>query len=195
MKPYSKPITVMDLAMHRGAQEIDGGINASEFWRVGLDIIGGCRRCGASIAAYNAHPTKSGFWACSDCVGDDGWDSVEEANRDVFHRHLTRWLEDSVQAHEITSPDAGNYRTWIIAQHEKLGLSWEIDVTYDWRGHEQCYDVEAISRFVGPVDVGTHTDDWEVARDWSLWIIEAAYYASEEGFATDWPGRCYGTVC
>lgn len=66
------PITVLDLALHRGATaDEDGSINGAEFERVGLPICGGCERCEASIAAYNAFPSRpdssgaeivSAFW-------------------------------------------------------------------------------------------------------------------------------------
>jgi len=76
----NKPITILDLAIHRGAKPGDtGGYSGDELERVGLAIFGGCLRCEASIAAYNAHPTKLGFWCCKHCVGDDGFATVEEA--------------------------------------------------------------------------------------------------------------------
>lgn len=42
-------------------------------------ILGGCARCEACIAAYNAHPSRSGYWLCDDCCGDvDGFATVTE---------------------------------------------------------------------------------------------------------------------
>lgn len=78
------PITIRDLAIHRGAHQNDGGINGAEFNRVGLAIMGGCIGCGASLAAYNAYPSKEGYWCCKDCIGDSGWDDVQTANTDIF---------------------------------------------------------------------------------------------------------------
>lgn len=80
------PITVLELAKHRGAEEVDGGINGAEFHRVGLPFMGGCEGCEACIAAYNAYPTKSGYLRCADCVyvAANGYETVEEANRDIF---------------------------------------------------------------------------------------------------------------
>jgi hypothetical protein len=47
--------------------------------------MGGCDCCGACIGAYNACPSKSGYLRCAnECIGDSGWESVEEANRDLF---------------------------------------------------------------------------------------------------------------
>lgn len=80
------PITIMDLAEHRGlVLDEYGNANGAQFEAVGLDFLGGCSVCGATIAAYNACPSKSGMWKCSDdCIGDDGWTDVAEANADIF---------------------------------------------------------------------------------------------------------------
>lgn len=77
-------ITILDLAIHRGAKPIDDSYSGAELARVGLAIFGGCTGCGASMAAYNAHPSKSGFWCCPDCIGDDGWTDAAEANLEIF---------------------------------------------------------------------------------------------------------------
>lgn len=80
-----KPITIIQLARFRGAKEsADGSINGAEFYRVGLPILGGCLICEATIAAYNAYPSKSGYLKCRNCIGDDGYATVEEANREIF---------------------------------------------------------------------------------------------------------------
>jgi hypothetical protein len=44
----------------------------------GVDILGGCQRCGAIIAAYNAYPSASGYWRCADCIGEDGFATVAD---------------------------------------------------------------------------------------------------------------------
>jgi hypothetical protein len=55
------------------------------FIDVGLPMLGGCACCEACIAAYNACPSKSGHLKCADsCIGDDGFDSVEDANIALF---------------------------------------------------------------------------------------------------------------
>jgi len=79
-------ITVLDLAVHRGAKwEQDGAsMSGAEINRVGLPFIGGCELCGACIAAYNACPSKSGYLRCTDCIGRSGWESVEQADADIF---------------------------------------------------------------------------------------------------------------
>ena len=39
----------------------------------GVDILGGCQGCQATIACYNAYPSTSGYWRCADCIGEDGF--------------------------------------------------------------------------------------------------------------------------
>lgn len=78
----SEPITILDVAEARGVQAgPDGSISGGEFERVGLPLFGGCEGCGASIAAYNAYPSKTGYIRCGDCIGDLGFASVEEFER------------------------------------------------------------------------------------------------------------------
>ena len=76
-------ITILDLALFRGAKEVNGSISAKEVNRVGLPFVGGCMHCQATIAAYNAYPSKAGYLKCSDCIGDDGWETVEQADKDL----------------------------------------------------------------------------------------------------------------
>ena len=79
-------ITILELAQHRGLKENEsGGFGGQAFYDVGLDIMGGCAVCGASLAAYNACPSKHGVWMCEDiCIADDGWTNVKDANREIF---------------------------------------------------------------------------------------------------------------
>ena len=80
-----RPISMLDLALHRGVQADEyERIPASEFTRVGIATLGGCAVCHATIAVYNAYPSKSGFWKCGDCIGDSGWDNIVEANNQIF---------------------------------------------------------------------------------------------------------------
>ena len=72
------PITILDVAKARGVKEENGAISGSEFFRVGLQFMGGCARCQASLAAFNAYPSKSGYWKCDECIGDDGFATVDE---------------------------------------------------------------------------------------------------------------------
>src|ERR1700733_6361088 len=42
----------------------------------GVVILGGCQGCHATIAAYNAYPSTSGYWRCADCIGGDGFATI-----------------------------------------------------------------------------------------------------------------------
>lgn len=74
-------VTILQVAAYRLGREPRTG---ADFARVGLAMLGGCERCNQTIAAYNAYPSKSGFWRCQDCIGENGWESVECAARAMF---------------------------------------------------------------------------------------------------------------
>lgn len=80
------PITLKDLASYLLGRE---AVNGADYGEVGLPIMGGCEVCYASIAAYNAYPSKSGFIRCAAHIGDDGWESAEEAAREIFEEAET----------------------------------------------------------------------------------------------------------
>ena len=85
-----KPVTIFDVAVHKSktldrtpglpsaliALEPEKGLTGEDFDYFGLPMIGGCQGCGAVIAAYNAHPSQTGFLLCRDCVGTRGFPSV-----------------------------------------------------------------------------------------------------------------------
>lgn len=71
-------VTILDVAKSRGVRiEKDGSVTMGSMNDVDLAIFGGCLTCEASIAAYNAYPSRSGYWCCADCVGDFGFKTVE----------------------------------------------------------------------------------------------------------------------
>jgi hypothetical protein len=74
-------ITVLQLALHRGAEMTEeGGITAGAIEAVGLPFMGGCASCEACIAAFNAAPTRTGYLMCSrTCAGELGFKTIEEA--------------------------------------------------------------------------------------------------------------------
>jgi len=51
--------------------------------------------CHATLGAYNAHPTRHGFWACEDCADeDDGFQTVDEFEKfETFHAENEAALE------------------------------------------------------------------------------------------------------
>lgn len=72
------PVTILDVAKARGVQEGEHGISGGEFDRVGLPMMGGCEVCGATVAAYNACPSTTGYLRCrSGCIYEDGFATVE----------------------------------------------------------------------------------------------------------------------
>lgn len=91
-------VTILDLALHRGVVESpEGRISGGEFERVGLPIMGGCEVCGATIGAYNAAPSKTGYLRCSnDCIADQGWTDVAAANEALFVSVATAAAIDSM---------------------------------------------------------------------------------------------------
>src|SRR4029079_6126729 len=42
----------------------------------GVDILGGCQGCQATIACYSAYPSTCGYWRCADCIGTTGYATV-----------------------------------------------------------------------------------------------------------------------
>lgn len=129
----SSPVTIRDLAVYRGAVEVEGSINGAEFDRVGLEIIGGCGVCGATLAAYNGCPSKSGVWKClNGCIDGDGWDDVAEADKAIFGGlpKMIRWYAviefPDESRHVMTSIEeetiekaTERFRTKLSGNHDK----------------------------------------------------------------------------
>jgi hypothetical protein len=70
-------ITILDVAIARGAKEEAGGYSAGEFERLGLPFLGGCCRCEATIACYNACPSQTGYLMCKQCIEGHGFETVQ----------------------------------------------------------------------------------------------------------------------
>ena len=70
------PITILDYVKDQIGEKTT--YTAEDFSRAGVDIIGGCEVCGATLAGYNAYPAKSGYWRCADCIYDDGFATAED---------------------------------------------------------------------------------------------------------------------
>lgn len=77
------PVTILELYRFRTGDDRES-IDAGSVERAGLPFMSGCEVCFASLACYNAHPSRSGFIRCRDCIADDGWVDVAEASRDIF---------------------------------------------------------------------------------------------------------------
>ena len=70
------PITILDYVKSVvGEKDI---YSPDDFYRSGVDILGGCQGCHATLAAYNAYPSTSGFWRCADCIGQSGFATITD---------------------------------------------------------------------------------------------------------------------
>ena len=70
------PITILDYVKSvAGDKDL---YTAEDCLACGVDILGGCQGCQATIAVYNAYPSTSGYWRCADCIGDDGYATVAD---------------------------------------------------------------------------------------------------------------------
>ncbi len=74
-----RAVTLLQVAEARGITEgPNGGYTLGSFDRVGLPMLGGCKECGACIAAYNACPSRTGYLMCANgCIGDRGFPTVK----------------------------------------------------------------------------------------------------------------------
>jgi hypothetical protein len=70
------PITILDYVKSVvGDKDL---YTAEDCLSSGVDILGGCQVCHATIGCYNAYPSKAGFWRCADCIGDTGFATTAE---------------------------------------------------------------------------------------------------------------------
>jgi hypothetical protein len=70
------PITILDYV--RSVVGDKDFYTAEDCLASGVDILGGCQGCAATIAVYNAYPSISGYWRCADCIGDAGFATIAE---------------------------------------------------------------------------------------------------------------------
>jgi hypothetical protein len=70
------PITVLDYV--RSVVGDKPVYDGQDFLAAGVAMTGGCQGCAATIACYNAYPSRSGYWRCADCIGDDGFATVAD---------------------------------------------------------------------------------------------------------------------
>jgi hypothetical protein len=115
------PVTIHELALHRlELPTSTTELNGAQFAEAGLAILGGCEVCRATLAAYNACPSKSGYWRClNGCIGDAGWDDVAQASRDIFESEQT--APDEYE--EDPYPDSDLPPSWFDPSY--AGESWE----------------------------------------------------------------------
>jgi hypothetical protein len=70
------PITILDyVRAQAGEKDVYTG---EDFARNGVDMLGGCKDCGATLGPYNAYPSKTGYWRCANCIRNLGYATVDE---------------------------------------------------------------------------------------------------------------------
>jgi hypothetical protein len=70
------PITILDYVKSIvGDKDL---YTAEDCLTAGVNIIGGCQGCEATLAAYNAYPSTLGYWRCAACIGDTGFATAAE---------------------------------------------------------------------------------------------------------------------
>jgi hypothetical protein len=70
----TQPITILDyLASVIGDQDT---YTARDFTAAGVEMIGGCQKCHATLGPHSAYPSRHGYWRCADCIGSDGYTSI-----------------------------------------------------------------------------------------------------------------------
>lgn len=68
------PITILDYVTAKVGDK--DSYTGSDHFDHGVDMLGGCEICGATLASYNAYPSTSGYWRCAHCIGDSGYLTV-----------------------------------------------------------------------------------------------------------------------
>ena len=96
---HTAQITIQALVEWKLKREATCG---DDFAEAGFEMMGGCEVCGAMLAAYNAHPSWSGFWRCKYCIGDTGWTDVEDAAKTILAEPVEACeAPDTIEAHAV----------------------------------------------------------------------------------------------
>jgi hypothetical protein len=69
-KGRTMPITILDYVESKVGRKVT--YTAADFASNGVEMIGGCELCAATIGACNAYPSTSGNWRCAGCIGYAG---------------------------------------------------------------------------------------------------------------------------
>jgi crotonobetainyl-CoA:carnitine CoA-transferase CaiB-like acyl-CoA transferase len=76
-----RALTVLQLAEYKLGRP---AVTGADFEAAGLAMLGGCEDCHATVAAYNAYPSRSGYWRCAACIGDGGWTDLAEMATAIY---------------------------------------------------------------------------------------------------------------
>lgn len=92
------PITILDYVKSKvGEKET---YSYGDHIDNGVPMLGGCYGCAASLATYNMYPGRNGYIHCADCIGENGYATVEE-----FSASLDESLENAAQAEDYDESD------------------------------------------------------------------------------------------
>ena len=98
------PITILDFVQARVGYK--DSYPAADFTSNGVEMIGGCERCAATIGAYNAYPSTSGNWRCANSIGTTGYVTVED--------FTTAHAQASTQTHTgHETGDTADFPDWV----------------------------------------------------------------------------------
>ena len=93
----------------------------------GLPFFGGCEICHASIACYNAYPSKSNYLRCRSCMGT--WDSPQRLSSRRGASSLTMTCATTMMA-TLTNSDTGTRRRLLPRDRRRP----------EHRGHRRAID-------------------------------------------------------
>lgn len=123
------PITIQDfVAAVLGERDQYSG---ADYQSCGVAMLGGCAGCHATIAGYNAYPSKKGVWMCGDCIGDGGWATVREFAADTFDSSapaaVLHWMNTSTVDMTADVVDA-ELEGWLsMGPHDPNGSTHAMD--------------------------------------------------------------------
>jgi hypothetical protein len=100
------PITILDYV--KSVVGDKDFYTAEDCLTSGVDILGSCQHCQATIAAYNAYPSTSGYWRCADCIGDTGFPTIADftARTDTIMSCPTCGNTDTITENRITTSES-----------------------------------------------------------------------------------------
>lgn len=182
------PVTFLDCATARLGRPASTG---SDFEEAGLEIIGGCRRCEATLSAGNGCPSRSGWWHCEGCLDlGDGYESTEEFWRD--------WGDAAIV--HLAGPDPA-----VAIADDRLADRW-LDYAREWLAERLDVRVKVVPGTLGETriemlspDVDERSIRLAVQGAWEDWLSDGAserpYYRddgpSRDDYLGDLEDACY----
>jgi hypothetical protein len=84
---YAWPITIFDYV--RAVTGDKPVYTGQDHQNAGVAVFGHCEICLALIFSVNAYPARSGCCRCADCIGGDGFATVEEFGAELIASRAT----------------------------------------------------------------------------------------------------------